>query len=74
MTENILLEAGQAILKAFYKYVRLEMGIPAKVLSKKVNFIQNNKENVKRRIIKSSKGLRDSSIGATSKKRISKNG
>lgn len=50
------------------------MGIPAKVLSKKVNFIQSNKENVKRRIIKSSKGLRDSSIGASSKKRLSKNG
>jgi len=50
------------------------MGIPAKVLSKKVNFIQNNKENIKRRIIKSSKGIRDSSIGASSKRKISKNG
>ncbi len=58
LTEKILLDAGAAVMKGFFKYVKLEMRIPARLMQKKTQ-----KENIKKRIIRSSKGIRDSSIG-----------
>jgi hypothetical protein len=50
---GILIEAGRSVMQGFWKYVRMEMRIPAKLLMKKP------KENIKKRMIKSSKGIRD---------------
>ena len=54
LTEKILLDAGAAVMKGFFKYVKLEMRIPARLMQKKTQ-----KENIKKRIIRSSKGIRD---------------
>lgn len=56
LDSKILLEAGAAVMKAVYKYVRIEMRIPQNLL------VQHKKshtsENIKKRVVKSSKAIR----------------
>ncbi len=59
LDEKVLFEAGEAVMKALYKYVKIEMRIPQNILMQHKK--HNTNENIKKRVVKSSKAIRQSS-------------